>query len=140
MQGAGSAIERTAFVAIVGHCYAEEKGKYLVVQLVAMMAGKASGPFISGVLYTALGYDWLFYIIALSNFGKAFLYSCFPADLANSNLSSASWRDTKSSSFKFCTRAPALFAFLSAYVLPATHVHLDPTLANKLRHDFHILE
>lgn len=29
---------------------------------------------------------------------------------------------------------------MSAYVLPATHVHLDPTLANKLRHDFKILE
>lgn len=101
----------------------------------AMMAGKASGPFLSGSLYTLLGYDWLFYIIGFSNFVKVFLYYCFPSDLANSNLSPVR---SKSKSLKFCKSSTALFAFMSAYVLPATHVHLDPTLANKLRHDFQI--
>ncbi len=77
LQGVGSAIERTSFVAIIGHSFPEEKGKYLVVQLVSMMFGKASGPFISGEISTLLRYDTLFYLVAASNFLKLFLYSAF---------------------------------------------------------------
>jgi EmrB/QacA subfamily drug resistance transporter len=63
LQGMGGAmIMATTFAMLVSVFPPEERGKALGIAVACVYAGISCGPFIGGVLVTALGWRWIFYL------------------------------------------------------------------------------
>lgn len=65
LQGVGTATEHTTFPLILSSHYAEEQALVTALYQTFKIVGVCSGPFIGGLLYSALGYTGIFLLVAL---------------------------------------------------------------------------
>ena len=64
-QGIGVAIEHTTYPLILSAQYPEEQALATGIYQAFKIVGVCSGPFLGGILYSALGYSGIFLLVAL---------------------------------------------------------------------------